>query len=223
MRAREGQEEALRAFLESVVLPGIESSDGCQLCQMFQSQEEPARFTIIEVWDNVEAHQASVQNISPKDIEAVKKLLAGAPTGGYYSALGGPLNEIHEVNRISSGFRSVIPELPVADVEATLDYYRDVLGFSVEGRHEDESGDVVFGSVLCGRANLYFSKTKVAIAVNRCYVFADEVDELCAAFKAKGARIVEEPGDRPWGYRQFTLEDVNGHLFYYFRFSDGVE
>ena len=68
MRAREGQEDALRAFLESVVLPAVESSAGCQLCQMFQSQEDPTRFIIIEVWDNVEAHKASVQNISPQAI-----------------------------------------------------------------------------------------------------------------------------------------------------------
>ena len=223
MRAQEGQEDALRAFLESIVLPGVESSAGCQLCQLFQSQEDPTRFIMIEVWEDVEAHKAAVQDISPEDIENVKKLLAGAPTGEYYSALGGPVNEIDEVNRLSSGFRGVIPELPVADVDATLGYYRDVLGFSVEGRHEDESGDVVFGSVLCGRANLYFSKTEEPIAVNRCYVFLDEVDALCAAFKARGARIMEEPEDKPWGYRQFTLEDVNGHLFYYFRFSDGVE
>jgi uncharacterized glyoxalase superfamily protein PhnB len=124
---------------------------------------------------------------------------------------------------MAAGFRGVIPELPVADVDAALAYYRDVLAFSVEGRHQDEHGEVVFGSVLRGRANFYFRKTSGPIAPNRCYVFADEVDELCATFRARGARIVEGPADRPWGYRQFTLEDLNGHLFHYFRFSDGVE
>lgn len=33
----------------------------------------------------------------------------------------------------------MIPELPVPDVGAALDYDRVVLGFSVEGRHEDET------------------------------------------------------------------------------------
>lgn len=122
-----------------------------------------------------------------------------------------------------SRFHGVIPVLPVADVDATLAYYRDVLGFSIEGRRKDESGDVIFGSVLCGGANFYLSKTKEPIVANRCCVFADEVDDLCATFKARGARILEEPEDKPWGYRQFTLEDINGHIFHYFRFSDGVE
>jgi len=125
---------------------------------------------------------------------------------------------------VSAGFHGVIPVLPVADVDATLAYYRDVLGFSVEGRHrDDESGDVVFGSVLCGEANFYFSKTQNPPAANHCMVFVDGVDELCATFKARGARILAEPADQPWGYRQFTLQDLNGHVFDYFRFSDGVE
>jgi uncharacterized glyoxalase superfamily protein PhnB len=119
--------------------------------------------------------------------------------------------------------RGVIPVLPVANVDAALDYYRDVLGFSVEGRHQDESGNVVFGSVLCGGANFYFSRTSGPIPANRCYVFADEVDDLCAAYKSRGARIIDDPEDQPWGYRQFTLEDLNGHILCYFRFSDGVE
>jgi hypothetical protein len=77
-----------------------------------------------------------------------------------------------------------------------LNYYRDVLGYSVEGRHQDESGDVVFGSVFCGQANFYFSKTKEPVVANRCYVFADEVDMLCDVFKARGARINEDEDAR---------------------------
>lgn len=112
----------------------------------------------------------------------------------------------------------MIPELPVPDVDAALDYYRRVLGFSVEGRHEGERGDVVFGSVLCGGANLYFSKSNQPVAPQRCWVFADGVDELCRTFQARGAKVVEAPADKPWGYRQFTLADLNGHLLHLFRF-----
>lgn len=119
---------------------------------------------------------------------------------------------------MENNFRGVIPELPVNDVAETLNYYRDVLGYRIEGRQED-----IFGSVLRGKANIYFRKFDGRIAPNRCYVCVDEVDELCRSFKANGARIIEEIENKPWGYRQFTLEDINGHLFYYFRFADGVE
>lgn len=38
-----------------------------------------------------------------------------------------------------------------------------------------------------------------------------------------GARITEGVEDRPWGYRQFTLEDLDGHRLTFFRFLDDGE
>lgn len=48
-------------------------------------------------------------------------------------------------------------------------------------------------------------------------------DTLGSIVESRGATIVEPPEDKPWGYRQFTIRDVNGHLLHYFRFSSGVE
>ena len=124
---------------------------------------------------------------------------------------------------MSPGFRRVIPELPVKDVDAALAYYQDVLGYSIRGRHVSESGQVIFGSVLRDTVNFYLAKSPEAFNPSRCSVLVDGVDDLCPAFEAQGARILEQPEDKPWGYRQFTLEDLNGHIFYYFRFSNGVE
>jgi hypothetical protein len=39
---------------------------------------------MIEVWDNVESHQASVKNIPPEMLSEVRPLLASTPKGGYY-------------------------------------------------------------------------------------------------------------------------------------------
>lgn len=78
-----GKGESLRDLLSSF-LPTIQSSEGCQSCQLLYSQDDPTRIVIIEVWDSVEAHKASVKNIPPQNIEKVMKLLAGPPRGGYY-------------------------------------------------------------------------------------------------------------------------------------------
>ncbi len=125
--------------------------------------------------------------------------------------------------RQATAFRGVIPEFPVPDIDATLDYYRTVLGFSVCGRHENDRGEVVFGSVLRGQANIYLSRSGGPVSSQRCWVFVDEVDDLCRSFKARGAHIAIEPADMPWKYRQFTVEDPDGHFLNFFRFSDGVE
>ena len=113
-------------------------------------------------------------------------------------------------------FRGVIPLLPVSDVAKTIAWYRDTLGHAVSQTGEN------WGSALRGKANFYFSRAEGAISPVSCFVYVDEVAALCAEFKAKGAVILEEPTNQPWGYRQFTLEDCNGHRFLYFRFADGV-
>ena len=75
--------EALRDFLISI-MPGIKSSQGCQSVQLYQNQDDPTKFTMIEIWDSVESHQASVRNIPPEMLAEIRPLLASAPSGGYY-------------------------------------------------------------------------------------------------------------------------------------------
>jgi uncharacterized glyoxalase superfamily protein PhnB len=42
---------------------------------------------------------------------------------------------------------------------------------------------------------------------------AAEVDKLHAEWAAKGAHIVEPPGDRRWGTREMKVQDLDGHTF----------
>lgn len=88
-RAVEGQGEALGDLIGSFV-PIIEASDSCHSCQLLRSQEDATKIVVIELWDRVESHQASVKNIPPETLEEAKKLLAGPPTGGYYCTVTGP-------------------------------------------------------------------------------------------------------------------------------------
>jgi quinol monooxygenase YgiN len=83
-RAQEGQEEALLAFLTTVVAPAIRGAAGNESAAVFQSLADPTVFTVIEVWADVAAHRASVQHIPPEMIQQVMPLLAAPPTGDYY-------------------------------------------------------------------------------------------------------------------------------------------
>jgi quinol monooxygenase YgiN len=75
--------EELRNFLMSI-MPGIKESPGCESVQLYQSQDDPAKFTMIEIWDSKDSHQASVQEIPPELIAKIRPLLAGAPKGDYF-------------------------------------------------------------------------------------------------------------------------------------------
>ena len=86
IQARAELTEALRDFLISI-MPMIKSSQGCESVTLYQSQADPTKFTMIEVWDSLEAHQASVKNIPPEMLEEIRPLLASAPSGGYYDLI----------------------------------------------------------------------------------------------------------------------------------------
>jgi heme oxygenase (mycobilin-producing) len=83
VQARPELTEALRDFLLSI-MPGIKSSHGCESVTLYQSHDEPTKFTMIEVWDSIESHRASAKNIPPEKLAAIRPLLASAPSGAYY-------------------------------------------------------------------------------------------------------------------------------------------
>ena len=86
VQAKEGLANELRDFLISI-MPGIKSAEGCKSVQLYQSADDPSKFMIIEVWDSVESHQASVRNIPPEKLGEIRPLLATSPSGSYFKLI----------------------------------------------------------------------------------------------------------------------------------------
>ena len=78
--------DSLRDFLLSI-MPIIKSSNGCESVTLYQSHDDPTKFTMIEVWDCIESHQASVKNIPPELLTQIRPLLASAPSGVYFNLI----------------------------------------------------------------------------------------------------------------------------------------
>ena len=106
-------------------------------------------------------------------------------------------------------FSRAVPQLPVANVTTATEFYRDVLGFKIDWTW----GENNYGSVSRDDAVFYLCAAKQPIAPVTCIINVPAVDPLCAGWRARGAKIVSEPEDKPWNVREFTVEDNNGHLF----------
>jgi len=104
-----------------------------------------------------------------------------------------------------------VPELPVSDVERAQQYYRDVLGFEVGWL---EPGKEI-GSVSRGSVAIFFRRRpeRFEPAVN--WVFAENIDATYQELRASGSKIVQPLERKPWGLRQFTVEDLDGNRFYF--------
>jgi len=75
--------DALRDFLRSVIVLVLDAP-GCHSCDLLRHHEDPTRFVIVEVWDSIEAHQASVALIPPALLQQAQTLFAAPARGAYY-------------------------------------------------------------------------------------------------------------------------------------------
>jgi predicted enzyme related to lactoylglutathione lyase len=105
-----------------------------------------------------------------------------------------------------------VPELPVADVERAQQHYRDALGFEIGWLYPDKG----IGAVSRGDMGpIFFRKRTPPFEPAVHWVYAEDIDASYQELKSSGANIVDPLETKPWGLRQFTVQDLDGNLFYF--------
>ena len=110
---------------------------------------------------------------------------------------------------MDNNFARAVPQLPVANVRETQQFYQDVLGFSIDWIW----GENDYGAVSRGQTAFYLCTGTPPFQPVTCLLNVTAVDPLCEEWRSRGATIVSEPEDKTWGLREFTVEDNNGHRF----------
>ena len=113
--------------------------------------------------------------------------------------------------------RSAAPSLTVKDVEKSLAFYRDVLGFHVKDRWEQD-GKLRGVELVAGSVTFYISqddwqkgRDRVKGEGFRMYCeTGQDVDQLAARIKQRGGNVIEEPKNQAWGTRDFGVADPDG-------------
>lgn len=103
-----------------------------------------------------------------------------------------------------------------SDLERTLAYYVDVLGFELAWTWGDPPS---LASVRMGGISIMISHdSDVASKIrgHQHWLDIDEIDKLYDFHRAKDARIISEIEDKPWGFREYVVEDPDG---YHLRFA----
>lgn len=106
-------------------------------------------------------------------------------------------------------FQSYRANLEVAELAPTVEFLRDVLGFVVDVEEPE------MGLALLRRDSVGLAVVRTANpAVNETtagYLGVSDVDELHAECVRRGAKVVVELTDHPWGLRDFVLQIPGGH------------
>lgn len=114
-------------------------------------------------------------------------------------------------------FRECSVSFTVSDLQRSVVWYRDVLGFT-EGEHWEDAGVVRGVQVKAGAVDLMldqddFSKGRdriKGVGFRLWCSTAQDVDRLAADIKARGGHLAYEPRNLPWGDRAFGVTDPDG-------------
>jgi len=120
--------------------------------------------------------------------------------------------------------RGLEPSFTVNDIERSLRFYTDVLGFIVIEEMTD--GEVLQGVLLqAGVCRLGLSQDDWAKGRDRskgdgmriwCKT-AQDIDALAKRITAAGGQLDGEPKNEPWGVRAISIKDPDGFLLSIYR------
>jgi uncharacterized glyoxalase superfamily protein PhnB len=114
-------------------------------------------------------------------------------------------------------FPAAVPEIPVADMNAALDYYQGKLAFNLDwgGAAEGIAG------ISKGQCRMFVTDRDfrahhgnsgpVVVWLN--LNSKAEVDELYDIWSAAEGTIISPPESKPWNLHEFTASDLDGNLF----------
>jgi len=103
-----------------------------------------------------------------------------------------------------SQFIQGAPVLHVLDVQATVSYYRDVLGFT------SDFGDDDYAVVWRDNSAIHFVKGQQNPTGVHLFQWVRDVDDYFKEISERGAKVTADPVDRPYGVRDFNIQDPSG-------------
>ena len=125
----------------------------------------------------------------------------------------------------------ISPTLAVRNMKQTIQFYTDSLGFKVGMAFPDAdnpeyaalSKDGMVIMLIPAKDVGIGTKQKLGIGVNLYMQIDGDIDEYCNQLTKKGAGIVVDIKDEPFGIRDFTVEDINGYKLTFNQVSKAIK
>ena len=121
--------------------------------------------------------------------------------------------------------KSIITTLAVADIDASVRFYTEVLGFDIAFTLPGEDGKLIHASVQRGDSYLMFGRIDPSKAHDQgplgrgvvLYASVADDEDIDAYFQRvrnAGATVVQVPTDQFWGHRDWGITDPDGYLLF---------
>lgn len=114
-----------------------------------------------------------------------------------------------------ASIQKMSPQFLVKDIERSIEFYTNKLGFEVEFRYENFYVGIIrdgFSIHLKSGRPSTGERHKKRLNEDRDIVFGvSGVDQLCKDFLSKGVDVVQPLCDMPYG-REFCIADIDGYI-----------
>ena len=106
------------------------------------------------------------------------------------------------------------------DLQKSLAWYQDVVGFSIDQKFERE-GVLRSVAMRAGQVRVLLNQDDGAKGLERVkgegtnymFITSQSIDDVANRIKANGGTLDSEPFETPWGVRAFRLSDPDGFKF----------
>lgn len=117
----------------------------------------------------------------------------------------------------STMIHQIAPQFFTTDMQATLDYYRDKLGFDCLSTWQDPP---FYAIVVRDQHRIHFrladpptpNPDKYADELLDAYLFIEDADALYAEYAARGVEFSRSLANVPWHKRESVVKDCDGRL-----------
>ena len=118
---------------------------------------------------------------------------------------------------VETTFGNVAAVYPVDDVEKAVVWYQQMLGFEAQHINRDRTGEDPTNYAVLQRDRVWLhlvlrEEAPGGVMGRAMAQFSiTNVDRVFEELRAKGATIMQELADQPWGSRDFHLSDLDGN------------
>jgi len=112
--------------------------------------------------------------------------------------------------------------LAVHDLHREAAYYIDQLGFSIEWQDAENWRGLIRDDVrmMLGRCSESIPAAELGDHSYFAFLRTENVDELHREFVERGADILAEPKDKPWGWREMPVRTPEGFRIMFAQFIE---
>ncbi len=113
----------------------------------------------------------------------------------------------------------VIPQLRTTDLPRSIDFYVARLGFTLAFTHEDFYAGIRVGTSVFHLKLVDTVDPSIAFVAGgdhlHLYFQTTDVEADAQRLRAHGVLFRHEIADTPWGTREFSIVDPDGHVLYF--------